>query len=109
MGAGHRRLAAQVSKLGMWDALERLLAETPETFTTIDDATMGAMVNRRFHHGIAEATGNPYLIELMRQHEHRKARLSFVFFRHGLYTPVTEQHHAILAALRAGTGTRRQR
>ena len=98
------RLAAQVGKPGMWDALDRLLAETPETFTTIEDATMGATVNRRFHRGIAEATGNPYLIELVRQHEHRKARLSFVFFRHGLYTPVTEQHHAILAALRAGDG-----
>lgn len=95
------RLAAQIGQPSKWDELAALLAETPQSFATIADAMRGSEVNRRFHRGIAEATGNPCIVELVEQHEHRKARLSFVFFRHGLYSPVTEQHYEILAALRA--------
>ncbi len=98
------RLAAQVGQPQMWDEMEAILRETPAAFTTIEQATQAAAVNRRFHRCIAEATGNPYIVELLEQHEHRKARLWFLFYRHGLYTPVTEQHYAILAALRAGDG-----
>lgn len=98
------RLAAQTGNESAWDALEAILAETPAAFRTIEEATQGAGVNRRFHRGIAEATGNPCIVELVIRHEYREARISFVFFRHGLYTPVTEQHYAILAALRAGDG-----
>ena len=100
------RLAAETGTESAWDALEAILAETPAAFTTMEEATQGAAINRRFHRGIAEATGNPCIVELVTQHEYRKARISFVFFRHGLYTPVTEQHYAILAALRAGDGDR---
>lgn len=95
------RLAAQVGQPSKWDDLEALLGETPASFTTIEEAMKAAEVNRHFHRGIAEATGNPLIVELVEQHENRKARLFFVFFRHGLYTPVTDQHYAILAALRA--------
>jgi DNA-binding GntR family transcriptional regulator len=100
------RFAAQVGQPRNWDDLEAILAETPETFATIEDATRGTAVNWRFHRGIAEATGNPFVVELLEQHHHRTTRLTFVYFHHGLYAPVTEQHYEILAALRAGDGDR---
>jgi len=100
------RLAAQVGQPKKWDEMEAILAETPATFATIEDATQAAAVNARFHRGIAEATGNPCIVELLEQHQHRTTRLAFIFFRHGVYSPKTEQHYEILEALRAGAGDR---
>lgn len=98
------RLAAEVGPEGAWDALETVLANSPATYATPEDVARGTAVNGQFHLGIARATGNPYLVELVEQYQHRQARLSFLFFRHGIYDPVTEQHYAILAALRARDG-----
>jgi DNA-binding GntR family transcriptional regulator len=100
------RLAAQAGTVEMWDALEAALADTPATFTTLEETERAADVDRRFHTGIARATGNPLLIELVERSRHRNARLAFLFFRHGVYDPVTEQHYGILDALRAGDGDR---
>jgi len=100
------RLAAQVGQPKKWDEMEATLTEMPATFATIEDATQAAAVNARFHCGIAEATGNPCIVELLEQHQHRTTRLAFLFFRHGVYIPKTEQHHEILRALRAGDGDR---
>lgn len=100
------RLAARVGRPDAWDELETILAETPQTFATVEDVDSASAVNRRFHRGIAAATGNPRIVELAVQNDSRRGRLSFVFFQHGIYAPVTEQHHAILAALRAGNGER---
>ncbi len=98
------RLAAEVGTEGAWDALECVLADSPAAYATPADVERGTEVNGRFHRGIAQATGNPYLVELVEQYQHRQMRLSFLFFRHGIYDPVTDQHYAILAALRARDG-----
>lgn len=98
------RLAAEVGDEGAWEALERILADSPAAYATPEDVERGAEVNRRFHRGIAQATGNPYLVELVEQYQHRQVRLAFLFFRHGVFDPVTEQHYRILAALRAQDG-----
>jgi len=100
------RLAAQSGAADAWDTLEAALAEAPTTFTTVEETERSADVDRRFHTGIAQATGNPFLVELMERHQHRTARLAFLFFRHGVYDPVTEQHYGILEALREGNGDR---
>ncbi len=100
------RLAASSGTVEMWDRLEAALGETPETFMTVEDTEQGANVDRRFHTGLAEATGNPFLIELVERSRHRSARLAFLFFRHGVFDPVTEQHYRILEALRRGDGDR---
>lgn len=100
------RLAASNGTPEMWDQLEAALDETPERFTTIEETEQGAEVDRRFHTGIAQATGNPFLVELLERHQYRNARLAFLFFRHGLYDPITEQHYGILEALREGNGDR---
>jgi DNA-binding GntR family transcriptional regulator len=100
------RLAASSGTVEMWDRLEAALGETPETFTTVEDTERGANVDRCFHSGIAEATGNPFLIEIVERSRYRSARLAFLFFRHGLYDPVTAQHYTILEALRKGDGDR---
>lgn len=98
------RLAAQVGNADAWDELERVLAESPSAHTCTDDVARGASVNERFHVGIAAATGNPTLVELVEGCLRRRARLSFLFFRHGVYDPVVQQHYDILARLRAGDG-----
>lgn len=85
---------------------ETALGETPETFTTVEDTEQGTNVDRRFHAGIAEATGNPFLVELVERSRHCSARLAFLFFRYGVYDPVSEQHDRILEALRRGDGDR---
>ena len=98
------RLAAAVGTAEHWDELGRILAGTPIAYENTDDVARGAEVNRRFHLGIAAATGNPYLIELLEAYLHRRARLSFLFFQHGVYDPVTDQHYEILDCLRARRG-----
>jgi DNA-binding GntR family transcriptional regulator len=100
------RLAALNGSVETWDSLEALLAATPEMFTTVEETERGADVDRCFHTGIAEATGNPFLIELVERYQHRNARLAFLFYRHGVFDPVTEQHYRILEALRRGDGER---
>ena len=100
------RLAARTGTMDAWRALDEALAETPTTFTTVDETERAADVDRHFHLGIAQATGNPLLVELVERHQRRNARLAFFFLRRGLYDPMTAQHHAILAALRAGDGDR---
>lgn len=100
------RLAAQNGAAETWDLLEAALAETPAAFITIEETEQSADVDQRFHAGIAQATGNAFLVELVERHQHRTARLAFLFFRHGLYDPVTEQHYGILEALREGNGDR---
>lgn len=100
------RLAARTGTVDAWRALEEALAQTPMTFTTVDETERAADVDRHFHIGIAQATGNPLLIELVERHQHRNARLAFFFLRHGLYDPMTAQHYAILEALSAGDGNR---
>ncbi len=100
------RLAARTGTMDAWRALDETLAETPPTFTTVDETERAADVDRQFHLGIAQATGNPLLVEMVERHQRRSARLAFFFLRHGLYDPMTAQHHAILAALRAGDGDR---
>src|SRR4051812_9482922 len=87
------RLAAQTGTPDIWDDLEQVLAETPSTYTCTEDVAHAADVNARFHRDIAAATGNPYLVELIDGYLHRCARLSFLFFRHGVYDPVTTQHY----------------
>lgn len=98
------RLAACTDTADAWDGLERVLAETPVVYETLDDVAKASEVNAAFHLGIAEATGNPFLVELVQRYLYRRARLSFLFFRHGVYDPVTEQHYEILSCLRAGDG-----
>jgi DNA-binding GntR family transcriptional regulator len=98
------RLAAQAGTPSAWDELEEVLAGSPSVYTCTADVARGADINGRFHRGIAVATGNPYLVELIDGYLHRRARLSFLFFRHGLYDPVTAQHYDILACLRTGDG-----
>ena len=98
------RLAAQVGTPGAWDDLEAVLAESPATYMCADDVARGSDINGRFHLGIAAATGNPFLVELVEGYLHRRARLSFLFFRHGVYDPIAAQHFDILAYLRAGDG-----
>ncbi|MHB8644721.1 MAG: GntR family transcriptional regulator [Thermomicrobiales bacterium] len=98
------RRAATVGSDAHWEALERILAATPPTFDCADDVAKGTEVDQRFHGGIAEATGNPYLIEIVDSHLRRRSRLSFLFFRHGIFDPATDQHYRILACLRAGDG-----
>jgi DNA-binding GntR family transcriptional regulator len=98
------RLAAQAGASSAWDELEQVLAGTPPAYNCTADVAQGADVNARFHRGIAAATGNPYLVDLIDGYLHRRARLSFLFFRHGVYDPVTQQHYDILACLRAGDG-----
>jgi GntR family transcriptional regulator, transcriptional repressor for pyruvate dehydrogenase complex len=87
-----------------WEALERILAETPPAFDDVEAVAKGTEVDQRFHGGIAEATGNPYLIEMVESQLRRRSRLSFLFFRHGLFDPATDQHYRILERLRAGDG-----
>lgn len=98
------RLAAQVGSPDAWDDLDRILADSPRSFDTIADVANGSEINGRFHLGIAAATGNPYLVELLESYLHRRARLSFLFWRHGVYDPITAQHYDILACLREGRG-----
>ncbi len=96
------RLAAKVGTAADWDALEALLADAPAEIETEDDVAQASNVDRRFHHGIAAVTGNRYLAELVDRLGRMRARMPFLFFRHGTYQPVTDQHIAILAHLRAG-------
>ncbi len=98
------RLAADVGSPPAWDDLERILADSPRSHETADDAARGSEINGRFHLGIAAATRNPYLVELLESYLHRRARLSFLFWRHDSYDPVTAQHYEILACLRGGQG-----
>ena len=98
------RRAATVGSDAHWEALERILAETPPAFESVEDVAKGTEVDQRFHGGIAEATGNPYLIEMVESQLRRRSRLSFLFFRHGLFDPATDQHYRILERLRAGDG-----
>ncbi len=98
------RLAAQVGAPRAWDELERILADSPQSHETADDVARGSEINGRFHLGIAAATGNPYLVELLESYLHRRARLSFLFWQHGIYDPVTAQHYEILACLRERRG-----
>lgn len=98
------RRAATVGSDAHWDALEQILAETPPTFDCVEDVAKGTEVDQRFHGSIAEATGNPYLIEMVESHLRRRSRLSFLFFRHGVFDPATDQHYQILECLRAGDG-----
>ncbi len=100
------RLAASNGTVAIWDQLEAALDETPERFTTVEETERGADVDRRFHAGIAQATGNPFLIETVERSRHRTTRLAFLFFRHGVFDPATEQHYRILEALRRGDGDR---
>jgi DNA-binding GntR family transcriptional regulator len=98
------RRAAEVGKNEHWDALARILAETPPAYACADDVAKGTEIDQRFHGGIAEATGNPYLIEMVSGHLRRRSRLSFLFYRHGVFDPATDQHYQILECLRAGAG-----
>ncbi|MGI8689650.1 MAG: GntR family transcriptional regulator [Thermomicrobiales bacterium] len=98
------RLAACTGTVNAWDDLERVLAEAPVAHETVDDVAKALEVNAAFHLGIAEATGNPFLVELVQRYLHQRARLSFLFFRHSVYDPITAQHYEILACLRAGNG-----
>ncbi len=98
------RLAACTGTVNAWDGLARVLAEAPVAHETVDDVMKALEVNAAFHLGIAEATGNPFLVELVQRYLHQRARLSFLFFQHGVYDPITEQHYEILACLRAGDG-----
>jgi len=100
------RLAAQTGTTELWDALEAALAQTPTRFTTMEETERGAAIDQHFQTGIAHATGNPFLVELVERSRHRSARLAFLFFRHGVFDPVTEQHYRILEALREGSGDR---
>lgn len=101
---GIARRAAAVGRDEHWEALERILAETPPAFDAVEDVAIGSEVDQRFHAGIAEATTNPYLVEMVNSHLRRRSRLSFLFFRHGLFDPATDQHYQILDRLRAGDG-----
>jgi GntR family transcriptional regulator, rspAB operon transcriptional repressor len=98
------RRAAAVGSDAHWEALERILAETPPAFESVEDVAKGTEIDQRFHSGIAEATGNPYLIEMAESQLRRRSRLSFLFWRHGIYDPITAQHYEILACLREGRG-----
>ena len=98
------RRAATVGSDAHWEALERVLAETPPSYDCVEDVAKGTEVDQRFHSGIAEATGNPYLIEMVVSHLRRRSRLSFLFFRHGIFDPATDQHYWILERLRVGDG-----
>jgi DNA-binding GntR family transcriptional regulator len=101
---GIARSAAAVGTPHHWDALEQILGETPPAFACADDVVRGTAIDQRFHGGIAEATGNPYLIEMVNSHLRHRSRLSFLFFRHGVFDPATDQHYRILAYLRSGDG-----
>jgi DNA-binding GntR family transcriptional regulator len=96
------RLAAKVGTVADWDVLEALLETAPVTIETEDDVARASDVDRRFHYNIAAATGNRYLAELVDRIGRMRARMPFLFFRHGTYQPVTDQHVAILARLRTG-------
>lgn len=98
------RLAACTGAVKAWDGLERVLTEAPGAHETVDDVAKALEVNAAFHLGVAEATGNPLLAELVQRYLRQRARLSFLFFRHRIYDPVTDQHYGILACLRAGDG-----
>jgi DNA-binding GntR family transcriptional regulator len=98
------RRAAEIGTAEHWDALARILAQTPRTYDCADDVAKGTEIDQRFHGGIAEATGNPYLIETVNGNLRRRARLSFLFHRHGVFDPATDQHYQILECLRAGDG-----
>ena len=98
------RLAAQVGSPQVWDRLAHILADSPDVYETADDVAKGSEINGRFHLGIAAATGNPYLVELLESYLHRRARLSFLFWQNGVYNPITAQHYDILACLKDGHG-----
>lgn len=99
---GIARRAAEIGRAEHWDALERILAETPSAYDCGDDVAKGNDVDQCFHRGIAEATGNPCLVEMMDERLHRRSRIAFFFFRHGVFDPATDQHYQILQCLRAG-------
>ncbi len=101
---GIARRAAETGTDAHWDALARLLAQTPAMYRRPDDVVRGTGIDQEFHRGIAEATANPYLIELVDRHLRLRTRLAFLMFQHGIYDPVTEQHYQILDHLRAGRG-----
>lgn len=101
---GIARLAAEIGTADHWDALARILAETPPAYECADDVAKGTEVDQRFHGGIAEATGNPYLIETVNGNLRRRSRLSYLFYRHGVFDPATDQHYQILDCLRVGDG-----
>jgi DNA-binding GntR family transcriptional regulator len=101
---GVARQAAAAGTLAHWDALEQILGETPFAFACADDVVRGTEIDQRFHGGIAAATGNPYLIEVVNSHLRHRSRLSFLFYRHGIFDPATDQHYRILAHLRSGDG-----
>jgi DNA-binding GntR family transcriptional regulator len=101
---GIARRAAEIGTAEHWDALARILAKTPRAYDCADDVAKGTEIDQRFHGGIAEATGNPYLIETVNSNLRRRSRLSFLFYRHGVFDPATEQHYQILDCLRAGDG-----
>lgn len=98
------RLAARVGTAEHWDTLAALLATAPATITTEDDVASASVVDREFHLGIAGATGNRMILDLTQRLRWTRERMPFMFFRQGSYQPVTDQHLAILALLRAGNG-----
>jgi GntR family transcriptional regulator, galactonate operon transcriptional repressor len=101
---GIARRAAAVGRAEDWDMLEDILAKTPVAFASKDDVAKGTDIDQRFHRGIAAATGNPYLVEMVDKQLRSRARLSVLFFRHGVFDPATDQHYQILERLRAGDG-----
>lgn len=100
------RLAAKTGTAEDWDRLEALLATAPTTISTEDDVALSSSVDRQFHLGIATATGNRALIDLMLRLRRTRERMPFLFYRQGTYTPVTDQHLEILQHLRSGDGDR---
>ena len=98
------RLAAEVGTPDDWDKLAETLKETPTSITTEDDVMRASEANRHFHMGLAAATGNRYVVEMANWHYSTRVRLAFLYFRYGVYTPVHDQHHTILACMRKRDG-----
>ncbi len=98
------RLAVHRGTAADWHRLDTMLAAAPAAIETEDDVEQASTVDHRFHREIAVITGNRYLVELIEQMTRLRARLPFLFFRNGTYQPVTDQHDAIVGALRAGDG-----
>ena len=96
------RLAAKAGTMAHWDQLATMLATAPKVIVTEDDVALAATVNRQFHRGIAAATGNRVLVDLLDRLRWTRSRMPFLFFRQGTYQPVTDQHEALLALLRDG-------
>ena len=98
------RLAAKTGTTADWERLAELLKQAPAEIASEDDVAQASAVDRQFHIGIAAATGNRVLVDLMHRLRWTRERMPFLFFRQGTYQPVTDQHEAIIALLRAGDG-----